>query len=168
MTDAGDDQSSRFGAHAVQVLLKRARDDRENLIIILAGYEEQMETFLRSIPGLASQFTTKIRFASYTPAELFAMAESLADNRGGILDVNVRPALWHILDDVGRRRLIDELGNGRFAQALLERARAHRDMRVAQIGEAATVSDLTTLTAYDVGAAYQDLVGQRATDLANE
>jgi AAA+ superfamily predicted ATPase len=155
LTDAGDDQSSRFGAHAVQVLLKRARDDRENVIIILGGYEEQMEIFLRSIPGLASQFTTKIRFASYTPAELFAMAESLADNRGDILDVNARPALWHMLDDVGRRRLIDELGNGRFVRSLVEKAEQARDLRL--LNSEPSAMDLITIQAGDLQHAFSEL-----------
>jgi hypothetical protein len=79
---------------------------------------------------LAAQFTTRIRFASYTPAELPAMAESLVEGRGDILDVNARPALWHILEDAERRRLIDEPGNGRFIRSLLEKAGQARDLRL--------------------------------------
>jgi DNA polymerase III delta prime subunit len=157
LTDEGDGQSSRFGAEAVQVLLKRARDDWENLIIILAGYEQQMETFLGSIPGLAAQFTTRIRFASYTPAELLAMAESLVEGRGGILDVNARPALWQILEDVGRRRLIDELGNGRFIRSLLEKAGQARDLRLMSGGSEPSAADLVTILAGDLRHAFSEL-----------
>ena len=69
LVNEGDGQSDRFGIEAVQSLLKRAEDDRENLIIILAGYEKQTEAFLASNPGLASRFATRIRFPTYSPAE---------------------------------------------------------------------------------------------------
>src|SRR6266516_359714 len=51
LVNEGDGQSDRFGNEAVQALLKRAEDDREDLVIILAGYEKQMENFLASNPG---------------------------------------------------------------------------------------------------------------------
>jgi tRNA A37 threonylcarbamoyladenosine dehydratase len=63
---------------------------------------------------------------------------------------------------------IDQLGNAQFARALLKRACVHRDLRVVQIGGAATVHDLTTVTAGDLSTAYQDLASQRATDLPDE
>ena len=56
LVNEADGQGDRFGNEAVQALLKRAEDDRENLIIILAGYERQMESFLASNPGLNSRF----------------------------------------------------------------------------------------------------------------
>ena len=55
LVNDGEGQSDRFGNEAVQALLKRAEDDRDRLIIILAGYERQMEDFLASNPGLNSQ-----------------------------------------------------------------------------------------------------------------
>ena len=105
LVNEGDGQSDRFGIEAVQTLLKRAEDDRENLIIILAGYEEQMEKFLGTNPGLASRFATRIKFSSYAPAELLALAESVLERRSENLDLDARPALWRMLEDVGRRRL---------------------------------------------------------------
>ena len=157
LTDEGGGQSSRFGVEAVQVLLKRARDDWENLIIILAGYEKQMETFLGSIPGLAAQFTTKIKFASYTPAELLAMAESLVENRGDILDVNVRPALWQMLHEVGRLGLIDELGNGRFIHSLVQQAGQARDVRLMSGDSEPGAADLVTIQTGDLQYAFSEL-----------
>ena len=69
LVNEGDGQADRFGIEAVQTLLKRAEDNREDLIIILAGYEKQMEGFLASNPGLASRFATRLKFPSYSPAE---------------------------------------------------------------------------------------------------
>jgi hypothetical protein len=57
------------------------------------------------------------------------------------------------------RRRIDELGNGRFARSLFERACAARDLRVADLGEAATAADLTTVTAADINAVIGGLAG---------
>src|SRR6185437_246446 len=70
LVNEGDGQNDRFGNEAVQVLLKRAEDDRDRLIIILAGYERQMESFLGSNPGLTSRFAVRIKSGGYAPAEL--------------------------------------------------------------------------------------------------
>ena len=94
LVNEGDGQADRFGVEAVQALLKRAEDNRENLIIILAGYEKQMETFLASNPGLASRFATRLKFPSYSPPEMMALAEAALDRRGEVLDPDARPVLW--------------------------------------------------------------------------
>jgi SpoVK/Ycf46/Vps4 family AAA+-type ATPase len=157
LTDEGGGQGSRFGAEAVQVLLKRARDDWENLVIILAGQERQMETFLASTPGLAALFTTTIKFASYTPAELLAMAEVLVENRGDIMDVTARLALWQMLDDVGRHGLVDELGNGRFIHSLVQKAGQARDVRLMSGDSGPGAADLVTIRAGDLQHAFSEL-----------
>ena len=59
-----------FGSEAVATLLKRAEDDRDRLVIVLAGYTDDMDRLLRSNPGLASRFSTRITFPSYSAAEL--------------------------------------------------------------------------------------------------
>ena len=83
LVNEGDGQSDRFGAEAVQTLLKRAEDDRENLIIILAGYEKQTEAFLATNPGMASRFATRIRFPTYSTEELLALAETRLHGQAG-------------------------------------------------------------------------------------
>ena len=123
LVNEGDGQSDRFGAEAVQTLLKRAEDDRENLIIILAGYEKQTEAFLASNPGLASRFATRIRFPTYSPEETArARRVAAARQERGAWRTDARPVLWRMLEEVGRRRITDELGNGRFVRTLLEKA----------------------------------------------
>ena len=122
LINEGEGQGDRFGHEAVQTLLKRAEDNRTDLIIILAGYEKQMESFLASNPGLNSRFGLRVKFPSYTPAELMALADLYLEQRGEVLDPDARPVLWRMMEDVGRRRLADELGNGRFVRSLLEKA----------------------------------------------
>ena len=130
LVNDSEGQGDRFGHEAIQALLKRAEDDRTELIIILAGYEKQMEGFLASNPGLNSRFGLRVKFPTYSPAELMALAELYLEQRGEILEADARPALWRMMEDVGRRRLADELGNGRFVRSLLEKAGRARDVRI--------------------------------------
>jgi SpoVK/Ycf46/Vps4 family AAA+-type ATPase len=157
LVNEGDGQTDRFGSEAVQALLTRAEDDRENLIIILAGYERQMDNFLGSNPGLTSRFAVRVKFPGYTPAELLSLADLAIERRSELLDPDARPVLWRLFEDVGRRRIIDELGNGRFVRSLLEKAGQARDVRV-MAGEAEpSPADLVTLRAGDVEHAFTEL-----------
>jgi SpoVK/Ycf46/Vps4 family AAA+-type ATPase len=160
LVNEGDGQSDRFGAEAVQTLLKRAEDDRENLIIILAGYEKQTEAFLATNPGLASRFATRIRFPSYSAGELLALAEAQLRGRQESLAPDARPALWRMLEEVGRRRITDELGNGRFVRTLLEKAGQARDVRVMSDGGDPRAEDLLTIGAADLEKAFAELTSR--------
>jgi SpoVK/Ycf46/Vps4 family AAA+-type ATPase len=160
LVNEGDGQTDRFGAEAVQTLLKRAEDDRDRLIIILAGYEKQMEEFLASNPGLASRFATRLKFGSYSPAEMFELATAALDRRGEVLDPDARPVLWRRLEEVGRRRIADELGNGRFVRSLLEKAGQARDVRVMRDGGDPVPEDLVTLRPADLEQAYAELTSR--------
>jgi SpoVK/Ycf46/Vps4 family AAA+-type ATPase len=160
LVNEGDGQSDRFGIEAVQTLLKRAEDDRENLIIILAGYEQQMEKFLGTNPGLASRFATRIKFSGYAPAELLSLAGSLLGQRGERLGAGAEDALRRLLDDVGRRRLTDELGNGRFIRSLIEKAGQARDVRVMTGGTEPGHDDLITIEAVDLQRAFDELTSR--------
>ena len=160
LVNEGDGQSDRFGAEAVQTLLKRAEDDREHLIIILAGYEKQTEAFLATNPGLASRFATRIRFPTYSTEELLALAEMQLRGKQELLAADARPALWRMLEEVGRRRTTDELGNGRFVRTLLEKAGQARDVRVMGEGGDPRAEDLLTIGAVDLGKAFAELTSR--------
>ncbi len=157
LVNEGDGQGDRFGNEAVQVLLKRAEDDRDDLVIILAGYERQMENFLGSNPGLTSRFAIRVKFPGYTPAELLSLADLALERRGELLDPDARPVLWRMFEDVGRRRLADELGNGRFVRSLLEKAGQARDVRVMSAAVEPTSADLVTVRGGDLEQAFSEL-----------
>ena len=157
LVNEGDGQGDRFGNEAVQALLKRAEDDRDDLVIILAGYERQMEGFLASNPGLTSRFATRVKFPGYSPAELLSLADLALERRGEVLDPDARPVLWRMLEDVGRRKLADELGNARFVRSLLEKAGRARDVRVMTAPAEPSPADLVTLRGSDLTRAFSEL-----------
>jgi SpoVK/Ycf46/Vps4 family AAA+-type ATPase len=150
-----------FGAEAVQTLLKRAEDDRERLVIVLAGYKAEMERFLHSNPGLGSRFDVRVGFPSFGPDEMLAIAQSIAEHAGDTWEDQALDDLAGIFQRICGRGHVDELGNGRFARSLYEKACASRDVRVATLGAEATTSDLTTLRSEDVRAAYKELLTTR-------
>ncbi|HEX9064547.1 MAG TPA: AAA family ATPase [Streptosporangiaceae bacterium] len=160
LVNEGDGQNDRFGNEAVQALLKRAEDDRDRLVIILAGYERQMEGFLATNPGLASRFAIRVKFGGYAPAELLQLADLAVSRRGEVMDTQARSALWRMFEEVGRRRLGDELGNGRFVRTLIERAGQARDVRVMGAGGDPGPEDLVTVRAADLQHAYAELTSR--------
>ena len=127
---------------------------------MLAGYTADMDRLLRSNPGLASRFSVRVSFPSYSPQELTSIAAAIARQAGDSFDADALPVLDQVFGTACAQGKIDELGNGRFARSLFERACACRDVRVVRLGEAATAADLTTLTADDVRGAYAELAIQ--------
>jgi SpoVK/Ycf46/Vps4 family AAA+-type ATPase len=160
LVNEGDGQADRFGQEAVQALLKRAEDNRDNLIIILAGYEKQMESFLGSNPGLASRFATRLKFSSYSPNEMMALAQAAIERRGERLDGDARPVLYRKFEEVGRRRIADDLGNGRFVRSLIEKAGQARDVRVITSTQNPAEQDLLTIRAGDLEQGYAELTSR--------
>jgi hypothetical protein len=118
-----------------------------------------MDRFLRSNPGLSSRFGVRIAFPSYPPDELARIAEVIAEQAGDSFDPDALPVLERIFQQAWDSGLIDELGNGRFARSLFERACAARDLRVAELGDQASAADLTTVTAADLDIAVSEITG---------
>ena len=160
LVNDGEGHSDRFGNEAVQALLKRAEDDRDRLIVILAGYDRQMEDLLASNPGLNSRFAIRIRFAGYSPAELLSLAQAALAQRGESLDPEAADALARMMEDIGRRRLADDLGNGRFVRSLIEKAGQARDVRVMADRAEPAAADLLTLEAVDLERAFAELTSR--------
>ncbi len=157
LINASDGQPDRFGNEAVQTLLKRAEDDRDDLVIILAGYEDEMGTFLSSNPGLASRFGTRVSFPGYSPAELLRIADYHAALRGDRIADDAAPGLLHRFEDVRRRGIVDELGNGRFVRSLVEAAARARDVRIVGAGADPTTDELVTIRGIDLEVAFAEV-----------
>ncbi|MEV6862568.1 AAA family ATPase [Streptosporangium subroseum] len=172
LVNSGEGQPDRFGAEAVQTLLKRAEDDRDRLIIILAGYEKETTAFLSSNPGLSSRFSSRVRFPSYGPDELLQITELLQRRRGDRMAEDAKPVLLARFEDIHRRVMVDELGNARFVRSLVEAAAQARDVRVVGGGGSPTTEDLVTTVERDVTKAFDELTaryrGYQATPTLEE
>ncbi|MFC7992429.1 AAA family ATPase [Streptomyces pilosus] len=161
LSNSGYGKGDAYGDEALQVLLKRAEDNRDHLVVILAGYPEGVDRLLAANPGLSSRFTTRVDFPSYRPLELTAIGEVLAGENGDGWDEEALDELRSIAGHVVDQGWIDELGNGRFLRTLYEKSCAYRDLRLSVYPGALTREDLATLRLPDLMQAYGEVLSGR-------
>ena len=137
-----------FGHEAMQTLLKRAEDDRQRLIVILAGYPDEMKQLLLSNPGLSSRFNRVLHFEDYSPLELARIFGSLCEKNHFTLGPGTRPKLMLGLWELHRCR-DRHFGNGRAVRNLFEQAIRRMANRIADVPEL-TQEQLMQLEADDV------------------
>lgn len=139
VAESGDDP---FGSEAVQVLLKRMEDDRQRLVVALAGYPRPMDRMIDSNPGLRSRFQRTFIFADYDADELVQIFESLCTRGQYELTDPARAKLRTLFQTLVAGR--DEyFGNGRLARNLFERAvcrLANRIVKLAPITRALLIT----------------------------
>ncbi|MFD9754184.1 AAA family ATPase [[Kitasatospora] papulosa] len=161
LSNSGYTKGDAYGDEALQVLLKRAEDNRDHLVVILAGYPEGMDRLLSTNPGLSSRFTTRVDFPSYRPLELTAIGGVLAADNDDVWDEESLDELRSISGHVVDQGWIDELGNGRFLRTLYEKSCAYRDLRLSGYTAAPTRDDLATLRLPDLMQAYGEVLSGR-------
>ncbi|MER5935594.1 AAA family ATPase [Streptomyces sp. NPDC002054] len=161
LSNSGYSKGDAYGDEALQVLLKRAEDNRDHLVVILAGYPAGMDRLLAANPGLSSRFTTRVDFPSYRPLELTAIGGVLAESNGDRWDEEALDELRSISGHVVEQGWIDELGNGRFLRTLYEKSCAYRDLRLAGYGGTPSREDLATLRLPDLMQAYGEVLSGR-------
>ncbi|MGP3634518.1 AAA family ATPase [Streptomyces sp. 24-1644] len=161
LSNSGYSKGDAYGDEALQVLLKRAEDNRDHLVVILAGYPEGMDRLLATNPGLSSRFTSRVDFPSYRPLELTAIGGVLATENGDAWDEESLEELRSISGHVVAQGWIDELGNGRFLRTLYEKSCAYRDLRLSGYTAVPTRDDLATLRLPDLMQAYGEVLSGR-------
>ncbi|MFD5695852.1 MULTISPECIES: AAA family ATPase [Streptomyces] len=161
LANSGYSKGDAYGDEALQVLLKRAEDNRDHLVVILAGYPEGMDRLLATNPGLSSRFTTRVDFPSYRPLELTAIGSVLAAENDDVWDEEAVDELRSISGHVVDQGWIDELGNGRFLRTLYEKSCAYRDLRLSGYAGELTREDLSTLRLADLMQAYGEVLSGR-------
>lgn len=144
-----------FGREAIDTLVKVMEDHRDELVVILAGYTDEMEHFLETNPGLKSRFPFQIEFPDYAPEEMLKITERLAAEKGYELSPSATAALQRYLAEV---RLGRDGGNGRFCRNLLEKSILHQNLRVAKYDDY-TKETLVTIEEEDVQAAIREIAG---------
>ena len=156
LVDPSNDDA--FGREAIQVLLKRMEDDRDNMVVILAGYPDEMDMMIRSNPGLSSRINTRIKFDDYTPADLGRIFELLCVQNDYVLPPDSRHRLLIAFDQAFRDR-DRHFGNGRLARNTFEdtvRAMADRIAGIVPL----TQTLMTLLSPTDIS-----LPGAKQSDL---
>ncbi|MFD6657608.1 AAA family ATPase [Streptomyces parvus] len=161
LANSGYSKGDAYGDEALQVLLKRAEDNRDHLVVILAGYPAGMDRLLATNPGLSSRFTSRVDFPSYRPLELTAIGGVLAAENDDVWDEEAVDELRSISGHVVDQGWIDELGNGRFLRTLYEKSCAYRDLRLSGYPGELTREDLSTLRLADLMQAYGEVLSGR-------
>ncbi|OBG37687.1 type VII secretion AAA-ATPase EccA [Mycobacterium sp. E3198] len=161
-----------FGLVAIDTLLARMENDRDRLVVIIAGYRADLDKFLDTNEGLRSRFTRNIDFPSYTPGELVEIAHKMAEQRDSVFEpaaLDHMEALFSKLatestpdaNGISRRNL-DIAGNGRFVRNIVERSEEEREFRLDHSEHAGTGEfsdeELMTITDCDVEKSVEPLL----------
>ena len=161
-----DGTPDMIGMEAVNQLLVKLETHRFDFCFIGAGYEDQVDQFLTVNPGLAGRFNRKLRFESYSPAEIVEIGRRYAEPRASLLDDAARETFLDAATTIrnyttpGGQHGIDAMQNGRFARNVIERAEGFRDTRVVaqkRAGRPVSVDDLQIITAGDIEAAVRSV-----------
>ncbi|WP_329539695.1 AAA family ATPase [Streptomyces sp. NBC_01358] len=160
LSNSGYSGGDAFGDEALQVLLKRAEDDRDRLVVVLAGYRDEMAGLLAANPGLVSRFTTRVDFPSYSAQELVLIARAVLASQGDEPDEGAVEVLGTFCSAIVDGGMADTVGNARFARELCQKASAQRDLRLyaTHADSTPTRAEMVTVLTEDVVAAHQELM----------
>jgi type VII secretion ATPase EccA len=140
--------STDFGGEAIATLLKRMEDDRDRLVVILAGYGDEMKTFIDSNPGLQSRFNRYIHFDDYSSDELVDIFKLYAKQNDYIIDNEAINAVTRKIENAVSNK-DKNFGNARFVRNIFEKSIANQASRLAAQANISK-TDLQTLTAEDI------------------
>jgi hypothetical protein len=139
-------QGSDFGQEAVSTLVKLMEDHRDEVVVIAAGYPDDMERFIDSNPGLASRFTRALTFEDYSAVELVDIVRQLARNYDYQLGDDTLARLLEYFENFPRG---ERFGNGRTARQVFQRMTEQQAQRVALL-ESPLTEDLTLVRPEDL------------------
>ncbi len=138
------DKNDTFGLEAIDALVKAIEDCRDDLVVILAGYKDEMEGFLHSNSGLRSRFPNIIEFEDYTASEMVEIADITAKTKGYRIADDCRDALLRLFEKSQIKGRNDS-GNGRLVRNVIESAILEQSKRILK----STQSELDTLSYED-------------------
>ena len=142
-----------YGQEAIEILLQVMENNREDLVVILAGYKDRMDTFFRSNPGMSSRIAHHIDFPDYSEQELLTIAQSMVTAMNYTLEPDAEKA---IAEYIGLRKQQPHFANARSVRNALDRARLRQANRIFKMatGSKAVVNAgvLSTITAEDIRA----------------
>ena len=142
------DTTNDYGSEAVDTLVKMMEDHRDDLVVIVAGYREEMEQFLRSNTGLISRFNKFITFEDYSEQQLLEILTVMAEQAGMVVEDTAVKKLGLYLASMNEQERRD-FGNARGVRNVFERMIVNQANRIVLLEEP-TKEQLITLTAQDV------------------
>ncbi|HQA60345.1 MAG TPA: stage V sporulation protein K [Tepidanaerobacteraceae bacterium] len=119
-----------FGKEAIDTLVKAMEDYKDNLIVILAGYKDEMEWFLQTNPGLRSRFPIQIQFNDYSVDELMEIAKMMVEKRQYKFSPEALITFERLLQNSKSDRNYDKLGNARLVRNMIEKALRRQALRL--------------------------------------
>jgi len=142
------DNERDYGAEAIEILLQVMENQREDLVVIFAGYKDRMDSFYESNPGLSSRVANHIDFPDYTPDELIKIARLILEEQQYRMDSNAEAAL---LEYIEKRMKLPLFANARTISNAIDTARMrHANRMFNSGGKILTKSDLVTIEAEDI------------------
>jgi probable Rubsico expression protein CbbX len=144
------DNERDYGQEAIEILLQVMENQRDDLVVILAGYKDRMDTFFQSNPGMSSRIAHHLDFPDYAHAELQAIADRMLEGMNYRFGPGARPAF----DEYLRRRIAQpHFANARSVRNALDRMRLRQASRLfADRDRVLGRDDLTTIAESDVRA----------------
>ena len=136
-----------YGQEAIEILLQVMEAERGDLVVVLAGYRDRMETFFASNPGMGSRVAHHIHFPDFDVGELIAIADLMLDQQGYELTADAREAFGAYVERRVRRA---RFAHGRSIRNAIERARMRQASRLYDRREALERRDLVTIEAADI------------------
>nr|YP_009392027.1 Rubisco expression protein [Periphykon beckeri]ARW60375.1 Rubisco expression protein [Periphykon beckeri] len=142
------DNERDYGAEAIEILLQVMENQRDDLVVIFAGYKEKMDKFYESNPGLSSRVTNHVDFPDYTAKELLEIAKLMLEEQQYKFAVDADEVL---LDYAERRMKQPHFANARSIRNAIDRARMRQANRIFSSGDKIlTKSDLITINSEDI------------------
>jgi probable Rubsico expression protein CbbX len=150
-----------YGQEAIEILLHVMESQRQDLVVILAGYRDRMERFFACNPGFSSRIAHHLDFPDYAPDELLAIAQRMAASMSYGFSPSGREAMREY---IARRRARPRFANARSIRNALDRARLrHANRLLGRAAGSATREELTTIEAEDIRASRVFSEGERAS-----
>jgi probable Rubsico expression protein CbbX len=136
-----------YGQEAIEILLQVMENDRDKLVVILAGYKDRMDAFFASNPGMASRVTHHVDFPDYTPDELMEIAQRMLERQDYRLSSDAEQAFREYLE---RRMQMPRFAHGRSTRNAIDRARLRHASRLFDSDKPLGHDELMTIEADDI------------------
>ena len=136
-----------YGQEAIEVLLSVMESERQNLVVVMAGYKDRMDDFFGANPGMGSRVAHHIDFSDFSADELLQIGQLMVDQQGYELSED---AVGAFRDYIERRLEQPRFAYGRSIRNAIERARMRQATRLFDSGEKLTKEDLVTIEAEDI------------------